>query len=135
MVANTSPIYVDTPNIGIGTITTANTAMDGTGTVVTIFTAGADGAFVDSVVVRGLGTNIATVLRLFLNNGGTNATATNNALLADTTLPATTASNVQALAPVDIALGVRLPAGWKINATIGTTVAAGYALSGHGGDF
>ena len=39
MAANTAPIYSRTPVVGWGTLTTANTAKDGTGTVVTLFTA------------------------------------------------------------------------------------------------
>jgi hypothetical protein len=42
MAANTIPIYSKAGQIKYGTLTTANTAMDGTGTVLTIFTAGAD---------------------------------------------------------------------------------------------
>lgn len=135
MPANTDPIYVLTPIVGIGTITTANTAMDGTGTVVTLETGGTNGSYIENVSARGLGTNVATALRLFLNNGSTNATASNNALIADVTLPATTASNNSALSPIDIPLNIRIPSGWNLNATIGTTVAAGYALTSFGGDY
>ncbi len=132
---NTSPIYSGTPNVGWGTVTTANTAKDGTGTVVTVFTAGADGGRCDYVRVRALGTNTATVLRVFINNGSTNATATNNTLFTEATIASTTLSEVAALAETTINLGVALDAGYKINITIGTTVAAGLAVTGVGGDY
>ena len=136
MAANTTPIFVLTPKTDWSTvIQTANTAMDGTGTVLTCFTAGADGGFVNRLTVRALGTNVATVLRVFLNNGDTNATAANNALLVDISLPATTASNTTALNPVDIPLNIAIPAGYKLNITIGTTVAAGYLVTAIGGDY
>ena len=113
----------------------ANTAKDGTGTVSTIFTAGADGAFVQKLVARPLGTNIATVLRVFINNGGVNATAANNALVAEMTLPATTLSEVAAQPPYELPLNFALPAGYKLNATLGTAVAAGYQVSALGGTY
>jgi hypothetical protein len=135
MAANTDPIFTKTPKIAWGTITTANTAKDGTGTVVTIFTAGADGARVDRIVARALGTNVATVLRVFINNGSDSTVAANNTLVAEKTLPSTTLSEVAELANQEVAGTWVLPAGYKINITIGTTVAAGYAVSAHGGDF
>lgn len=136
MPANTTPIYVKQPDISWATvITTANTAMNGTGTVLTVVTAPADGMFVNRLAVRALGTNVATVLRVFLNNGSDQTVAANNALLADITLSATTASNTTALNPVDVPLNIALPAGYKLNITIGTTVASGYLVTAIGGDY
>lgn len=135
MAANTAPIYPLTPNVAWGTVATANTAKDGTGTVVTVFTAGANGARVDKVKIRAAGTNIATVLRVFINNGSTNATAGNNTLFMEATIAITTLSEVAALADNEILLGLVLPAGYKVNITIGTTIAAGLAVTGVGGDF
>jgi hypothetical protein len=136
MVANTTPIFPLTPNISVGqTIATANTAKDGTGTVATVHTAGANGSRVEKLRIRGLGTNVATVLRLFINNGLTNATAANNILHEEITLPATTLSETSQLLNQEIGLGISLPAGYKLMCTIGTTVAAGYALSAIAGDY
>lgn len=136
MVASTTPIFVKQPDVAWSTvITTANTAMDGTGTVLTCFTAGADGSFINRLAVRPLGTNVASALRVFINNGSTNATAANNALLVDITLPATTASNNTGLNPVDVPLNIALPAGYKLNCTIGTSIAAGINVIALGGDY
>src|SRR5262245_51311965 len=99
MAQNTSPIFVGVPNFGIGTnITSANTAMDGTGTVVGVFTAGANGGYVRRLRIKALGTNVASVLRIFINNGSTNGTATNNVLFGELTLAASTASNSASVA-------------------------------------
>jgi len=136
MVANTAPIFTDIPNIAfVNGITAANTAKDGTGTVSTIFTAGADGAFVQKLKIRPRGTNVATVLRVFLNNGGTNATATNNILYEEVGLPATTNTEIAAIVGLDLPLGIALPAGWTIFVTLGTLVAGGYAVTAVGGDY
>ena len=135
MPANTSPIFPLTPKISWGTVTTANTAKDGTGTVVTVFTAGENGARVDYLKIRALGTNIATVARVFVNNGSTNATAANNTLIIDQTIAATTNSETAQLTDNIIQLDLSLPAGYKINVTIGTSVAAGLQVTAVGGDY
>lgn len=138
MPANTSPIYTLTPNfggIGNSEIKTANTAKDGTGTVVTAFTAGSNGSFVQSVRFRALGTNIATVARMFVNNGSATSTATNNALRDEITLSATTLSETSATSTYEIPVNHYLPAGYKLTFTVGTTVAAGYFITVIGGDY
>ena len=137
MAINTQPIFSKGGNIqwAAPALTTANTAKDGTGAVSTLFTAGADGAFVQKLVARPLGTNVATVLRVFINNGGVNTTASNNSLIAEMTLPATTLSEVAAQPPYELPLNFALPAGYKLNATIGTVVAAGYQVSVLGGTY
>lgn len=135
MPANTSPIFPLTPNLAWATVTTANTAKDGTGTVATVYTAGANGSRVDYLKVRALGTNVATVIRVFINNGSTNATAANNTLIVDQTIAATTNSETAQLVDNIIQLDLSLPAGYKINVTIGTTVAAGLQVTAVGGDY
>ena len=136
MAANNSPIF---PKIGKtlwGTVATANTALDGTGTVVTIFTADAtNGSRVDLIRVMHAGTNIATVLRIFINNGSTNATAGNNTLYKEVSVAANTISQTAASVDMEIPMDLALPAGYKINVTVGTTIAAGLAVSAQGGDY
>jgi len=135
MPANTSPIFPLTPNVAWGTVATANTAKDGTGTVVTVFTAGANGARLDYLKVRALGTNVATVIRVFVNNGSTNATAANNTLIVDQTIAATTNSETAQLADNIIQLDIAIPAGYKVFVTLGTAVAAGLQVTAFGGDY
>lgn len=135
MPANFKPVFPLTPVVPVGqTIATANTAKDGTGTVVTLYTAGAYGSKVGNIQVAYTGTSVATVLRLFINNGSTNATAANNTLFKSITVPANTLSEVAAAADITTELNITLPPGYKINATIGTTVAAALALTVNGGD-
>ena len=143
MAANTVPIYSKAGQIEWGaTLATANVAMDGTGTVSTIFLAGADGARVERVRCKALGTNVATVLRLFINNGSDPAVAANNVLYAEKTIAATTAAAAAALLTNELpdttdttAFPIVLPAGSKITATIGTTVAAGLRVSAIGSSY
>ena len=138
MAANTSPIWSLLGDIQWSTtaMTAANTAKDGTGTVGTAFTADAtNGGFVSRLIARPSGTAVATVLRVFINNGSTNATAGNNILVAEMTLPAITLSEVAAQPDYVLPLNIALPPGYKINFTIGTAVAAGYYVSVIGGKY
>lgn len=135
---NTRPIYSRSPDVqwGAAAITAANTAKGGTGTVTTVFTADAtNGGRVERLKVRAAGTNVATVLRVFINNGSTNATAANNILYTEATIAATTLSEVAALADNDISLNLSLPAGYKLNVVIGTAVAAGLYVTAVGGKY
>jgi hypothetical protein len=138
---NFQPIFPVTPVISFGTVATANTAKDGSGTVTTVFTAGPNGSRLDTIKIRALGTNVATVMRFFINNGQSNATGTNNSLFYEVTVPASTLSEVASL--TDLALIFDgsslpqkvLPAGYKVNVTIGTTVAAGLQVTAFGGNY
>jgi len=138
MAANTAPIFSVAGDIEWGTtvLTTQNTAKDGTGTVLTCFTADAtNGGFVQRIRFRSAGTNIATVARVFINNGSANSTPANNILYDEITLAATTLSEVSALAVYELPLNFALPPGYKLNVTLGTTVAAGYYVSVIGGRY
>ena len=141
MPANTQPIFSALGSIqwSASAVNAANIAKDGTGTVTTIATgnnAGNNaGNFVQRLVARALGTNVASVLRVFVNNGGVNTTAANNSLIGELTLPGTTISEVSAQADYVLPLNFVLPAGYKINVTLGTAVAAGYQVSIIGGQY
>ena len=130
MAANTLPISPIAPAISWNgaPLTAANTAMDGTGTVATIFTAGANGSRVGRLRVVHRGTNVATVMRFFVNNGSSNATPGNNDLIAEITVAANTLSQVAASIFQDVNINCVLKQGYKLNYTIGTAVAAGHSV-------
>ncbi len=141
MAVNTAPIFTRIAHVSwpVAIITSANTALDGTGTLGTnihqAFVANADGSLLRELRFRALGTNVQTVARIFINNGSTNATADNNVLFDEITLPATTAAANNALAPVVMPMNLHLPNGYRVLVTIGTAVAAGYKVTAVGGDF
>jgi len=137
MAANTTPIFSKQTAIQyVSTGVSANTAFDGTGTVATVFTADAtNGSKVESISLWHLGTNIATVVRIFVNNGSTNATAANNALVQEFTMAANTASQTAASVPMTWNCNLVLKPGYKINATIGTAIASGVMVCAVGGDY
>lgn len=138
MAANTAPIFPLIPNIGNQSeIVTANTTKDLTsGTIYLVFTADAtDGSRLEKLRVRPKGTNVASVLRVFLNNGSTTATAANNMLYDEISLPATTNTEVASIPGLEVPMNMSLPAGWRVYVTIGTAVAGGYAVTAVGGDY
>jgi hypothetical protein len=146
MPANTAPIFTLTPDIQWGSVDdnsgatagpmlSANTAMDGTGFVTTVFTAGANGSYVTKLVARPVGSNAATVLRVFINNGSTNATQANNCLIGEMSLPLVTLSNTAAFQALELPLNFALPGGYKLNCTLGTLVLGGIRVSVIGGDY
>ena len=121
-------------------ITAANTNLDGTGTLGTdifaVFTGAATyGSFFQGLVAAPRGTNVASVLRIFLNNGSANGTAANNTKIGELVLPLTTAVANAALAHPEWSWNRPIPPGYRILVTLGTAVAGGYAVSGHGGDY
>ena len=132
MAANTNPISPGktATSWNGNNITAANTAKDGTGTVETIFTADAtNGSRVNRIHISHKGTNVATVMRFFINNGSTNATAANNVLAGEITIAANTNSEVAASIQYDYSINCALKPGYKINFTIGTAVASGHGVS------
>ena len=137
MPGNNAPIFSKIARASwVNGVTAANTAKDGTGTVDTVFTAdGINGSYLQKLNVRPRGTNVASVLRVFLNNGATNATAANNVLIAELSLPATTLSEVAALSGNELPLNIPVPPGYRVQVTLGTAVAGGYAVAGFGGDY
>ena len=140
MAANTTPIFSRIGRVGQSDalpIATANTSKTLTsGTIYLVFTADAtNGSRVSKLIWQGLGTNVATVGRIWLNNGSTTGSATNNTLIKDSTLAATTNSETSAIGSTEVTLDIALPAGWRIYVTIGTSVAAGFNVAVIGGDY
>lgn len=143
MAGNTTPIYTKVGDIQwISGITTANTSTDlTTGTAYLAFTADAtNGGYVQKIrfrAVTGTGNNnVATVARVWINNGSpTGGAATNNILFDEISLAATTGSATSALAVYELPINVALPAGYKLYITLGTTVAAGYNATVVGGKY
>ena len=65
-----TPTFTLTPIVYGTQISTANTARDGTGTIATIWTVGANGGLCQSVRVQATATTTAGVIRLFQKPSG-----------------------------------------------------------------
>lgn len=113
----------------MGVLSAANTARDGTGTLVTVLTAGANGTRIDDISILGTGTVTAGVVRLFLHDG-TNARLYREVMVTATTPSAT----VETFRANFTNLGICIPTGWSLRAS--THNAEGFVvLVTRAGDF
>jgi hypothetical protein len=136
MVANTTPIFPLTPHISWGKVSAANTNLDGSGTVVALFTAGAAGSRIDEIRIKHLGTNIQTALRIYVNNAGAVGTPANTSLIYEKTIAAATLDQDVEMAELVIWPDTLvLPAGYLLYGSVGTTIAAGLQITVIGGDY
>jgi hypothetical protein len=140
MAQNTSPVFPLVPVVSwvnsAGLIANTTTDLTSGTNYNSNFTSNAtNGSRVDFIRVRTLGTNVQTVMRVWINNGSTTATAANNTLFFERTIAATTVSQNAEQIDVMVPMNVSLPAGHKIYYTFGTAVAAGYSIQVVGGDY
>jgi len=102
-----------TANTGMQTISTANTALDGSGTMsAAIITGASNGTQVQSVTVKAqVSIAVAGMVRLFLFDG------TNTKLLTEITVPAVTKSATAHSFSRTVNLDFALKSGWSIKAS------------------
>lgn len=103
---------------------------------VLVFTADAtNGGFVVRLRFQAKGTNVASVARIYINNGSIQTTATNNSFYGQISLPGTTAINTAATTEIDYPMNLALGASFRIYVGLGTTVAAGWVCVAIGGKY
>jgi len=146
MAANTAPRYtlngdysnnstITTSATFPAAMTTATGDFTGVSTNhVKVFTGGTNGSRIVGIHFEATGTNVQSVVRVFINNGGGQTTAANNLLIGQLTLPATTASTTSAVGSADFYFPgpsgyADVPPGFTIWTGLGTTVAAGWVAS------
>lgn len=126
-----SPAFISTPRIGRCSLSTANTATDGTGTITDLIIGVAAGTRVLSINVQGTATTVAALVNLFLYDG------TNYDLFDQFTISATTGSNtVKGYRLVTAYTDLVLPStSHKLGATISVAPTTGTVrVSAWGGD-
>jgi len=109
-----SPAFISTPRIGRLSLSTANTATDGTGTINDLIVGVSAGTRILSVNVQGTATTVASLVNLFLYDG------TQWDLFDQITISATTGSNTaKSYRLVTAYTDLVLPsASYKLGATI-----------------
>jgi len=113
MAANTTPIFVLTPNFSTAASAAANTASDGSGALVTLFTAGTNGSLISSIKVNNAqiaaALSSAMVVRIFV----TDTVGANPRLVSEAALPAATRSltAVGATVTINFLGGLQIAAG------------------------
>lgn len=97
-----------------------------------VWTAGANGGRIVGLRFRAAGTNVASVARIYSNNGSVNTTAANNSLMDEIGLPAITATATNSTVPIDYIFPggfLDLNASFRIYVGLGTAVAAGWVVT------
>jgi hypothetical protein len=143
MAANTNPVFSKKGNLTAnggttmtaGMVTATGDYTGGSANHVLAHTAGADGSFVRGIKFTATGTCAASVVRIYINNGSANTTATNNQFIGQLSLPAVTAINTAATAEPEYPMNIQLPAGFRIYCGLGTTVAASWVPTAITGDY
>ena len=116
-----SPAFISAPRIGRLSLSTANTATDGTGTISDLIVGVSAGTRILSVNVQGTATTVASLVNIFLFDG------TNWDLFDQVTITATTGSNtVKGYRLVTAYTDLVLPsASYKLGATISVAPTTG----------
>ena len=131
---STSAQYASIPKCGVGQVSVANTNRDGTGTIVTVFSAGASGSRIDAIDLKAVGTTTAGMVRLFIHDGADARLLTEVPVTAITpsgTLPSWEAQlNTNTMTQV---LPLVLPTGYSLRAA--TNNAETFNVIALGGDF
>lgn len=108
----TSAQYASTVRAAAAQVTTANTNRNGTGAIVTVFTAGANGSRIDDISIDATGTVTAGVVRLFINDG------TTSYLFQEILVTATTPSTTVAVWNTTLLnQAIIIPSGWSLRAS------------------
>lgn len=146
MPANTSPIYsitgavdsVASNNSGLVVGPTADTNQSGAATnIYKVFTAGANGSYVQKIRFRPVGSPAATVARVFISSS-TTTSATATWLYDEITLPAITVSQTAASSVFELPLNFALDANYLLYVTFGTSTGSagtGYSVVVVAGDY
>lgn len=102
-----------------------------------VFTADAtNGSWIERLRFKAGGTNVATVARIYINNGSTPTSAANNTFYGELALPATTSTaTAQTSADIDYPMGFALPPGFRIYVGLATAVSAGWVVTPIAGDY
>jgi hypothetical protein len=111
-----TPAFAATPKAALAQVSAANTNRDGTGTIVTVLTAGANGTRIERVKVKAVGATTAGMIRLYLNDG------TNTRLLEEALVAAVTPSGIVETFEAEFDFSrpdqmLVLPNGWTLRAS------------------
>lgn len=139
----TAPEFASTPNKGTpASLMAANTSKDGVGATgrALLFTASTGkGSILPYIRCKPKGANVATLIRIFKNNGSDPEVASNNSLIAEKAILASSLSETVDNSVYDIPLNVVLKGDVttpeRIYVTLATAVATGIVvIPMNGGD-
>ena len=128
----TAPQYAATPHLEAAVLSSANSNRDGTGTLVDVVTAGANGTKVDRIIITATATTTVGMIRLYAHDGSTSR------LLGEMTVTAVTPSATAMAWQGEFNFSdpdrlLMLKAGWKLRAS--TEKAETFHVIAFGGEF
>lgn len=125
-----SPIFIGTPKSPTVQIATANAGRDGTGTLGTVYTAGASGARIDRINITATGTTTAGMVRFFIFDG------TNNRLIAELPVVAITPAATTPAFTADVVFdqGLLLQSTYQLRASTSNAETFNVTVT-NGGDY
>lgn len=100
-----------TANTGITRINTANSNLDGSGTLGTVITAGANGTLIKSISIKAIGNTTSGMVRLFVDDGS------NTRLLYEVMIPSVRPGANNPAFEEQLILNMTLEAGYTIKAS------------------
>lgn len=125
-----------TTTMPVGMVTATADYTGASANHVLVFTADAtNGGFIQRIRFKATGTCVATVARIYINNGSIHTTAANNAFYGECSLPAIAAINTTATTDVDYPMNFAINPAFTIWAGLATTVAASWIPVAIGGKY
>ena len=107
-------------NTGIATISTANSHLDGTGTIATVLTAGSNGTIIKSIIIKSIAPLVNGMVRLYIGTSNASAISLYREIpipiypdLASTPTPAP----IWPMLEIDLIEGFKLNSGFKLYAS------------------
>lgn len=129
MTANLNPLFPITPIAATAQVTTANTALDGSGSPTTLYTPGSNGGRIEYIRVKATVTTTSGMIRLFIYTGSTSFLWKEISVTA-----ATPSGTVQAFEAEFIPTKpLVLPSGYILKVT--TNNSETFNVYAHGGDY
>lgn len=116
-----------TANTGMVKISTANSNLDGTGTLGTVLTGAANGTLIKTVTIKATGNTSQGMVRLFIYDGA------NNRMLLEVNIPTMTAASTEPAFETNINLNYVLKSGYILKAS--TQVANNFNIIAEGLDY
>ena len=117
-----TPVFVATPKIWAVTVSTANTNRDGTGTIATVGSAGANGSRVNWIKIKATADPADGIVNLFLHDGSTYFLFD----AVDTGDPAAASATVDSYSNGPVAYDdLVLPTSWSLRAANTVALTAG----------
>lgn len=117
-----------TDNTGTTIISTANSNLDGTGTLATVITGASNGTLIRSITIKAIVTTTKGMVRLYIEDSGASFTD----LVMEVEIPAVVKSQLDQAFSVCMAVDFMLPSTYKLRAS--TQNAESFIVTAEGSD-